>query len=66
VSRQSHFYRRRKCAKRVDKRKLSDVIFHETDHTPKPWIPDITGKRILKKAFSAVRIALESLTIWYQ
>jgi hypothetical protein len=41
-----HFYRCSKCSQFVDKRELRDVIFHETDHKPKPHIPTITGKPI--------------------
>jgi hypothetical protein len=41
-----HFYRCSKCGQLVDERELRDVIFHETDHKPKPHIPKIRGKRI--------------------
>jgi hypothetical protein len=38
-----HFYCCSKCGQFVDKRELRDVIFHETDHKPKPHIPRIRG-----------------------
>jgi hypothetical protein len=44
-----HFYRCSKCGQFVDKRELPDVIFHETDHKPKPRIPRIIGKPIQKR-----------------
>ena len=34
--RDGNFYRCSKCGQLVDKRELSDVIFHETDHKPNP------------------------------
>jgi hypothetical protein len=44
-----HFYWCSKCRQFVDKRELRDVIFHETDHKPKPHIPRIIGKPIPKR-----------------
>jgi hypothetical protein len=44
-----HFYRCATCHQYVDKRELRDVIFHETDHKPKPHIPRIIGKPIRKR-----------------
>jgi uncharacterized C2H2 Zn-finger protein len=44
-----HFYRCPECGQVVDKRELRDVIFHETDHKPKPDIPRIIGKPIDKR-----------------
>jgi hypothetical protein len=44
-----HFYQCAKCGEFVDKRELLDVIFHETDQKPKPHIPRIIGKPILKR-----------------
>jgi uncharacterized C2H2 Zn-finger protein len=41
-----HFFQCPKCGQFVDKRDLRDVIFHVTDHKPKPDIPRIKGKRI--------------------
>jgi hypothetical protein len=43
-----HFYQYPKCGQFVDKRELRGVIFHETNHKPKPHIPRIIGKPILK------------------
>jgi hypothetical protein len=37
-SEKRHFYRCR-CGEMVDKRQLDDVLFHETDHRPRPDIP---------------------------
>ena len=31
-----HFFQCSRCGKFVDRRELRDVIFHETDHKPKP------------------------------
>ena len=36
-----HFFQCPECGEFVDKRELRDVIFHETDHKPKPHIPRI-------------------------
>jgi hypothetical protein len=33
-----HFYQCRGCAEMVDKRQLDEVLFHETDHKPRPDI----------------------------
>ena len=33
-----HFYKCQKCGQMVDKRQLDDVLFHETDHMPRPDI----------------------------
>ena len=35
-----HFFQCPKCSQFVDKRELRDVIFHVTDHKPKPGIPE--------------------------
>jgi predicted RNA-binding Zn-ribbon protein involved in translation (DUF1610 family) len=37
---QEHVYRCPECGQFVDKRELRDVIFHATDHKPKPHIPE--------------------------
>jgi len=34
-----HFYKCSKCGEMVDRRQLDDVLFHETDHRPRPDIP---------------------------
>ena len=39
-----HFFQCPKCDQFVDKRELRDVIFHVTNHKPKPEIPRIKGK----------------------
>jgi hypothetical protein len=44
-----HFFQCPKCCQFVDKRELQDVIFHVTNHKPKPRIPRITGKPIPKR-----------------
>ena len=31
-----HFYKCSECGEMVDRRKLDDVLFHETDHKPRP------------------------------
>lgn len=36
-SEKRHFYKCR-CGEMVDKRQLDDVLFHETDHKPRPDI----------------------------
>jgi uncharacterized C2H2 Zn-finger protein len=41
---EEHFFQCPKCGDLVDKRELRDVIFHLTDHKPKPHIPRIKGK----------------------
>jgi hypothetical protein len=33
-----HFYECKKCSEMVDMRQLDDVLFHETDHKPRPDI----------------------------
>ena len=43
------FFHCPKCGQFVDKRELRDVIFHVTDHKPKPEIPTIKGKAIPKR-----------------
>jgi hypothetical protein len=43
-----HFFRCSRCGQFVDRRELRDLIFHETDHKPKPYIPRIIGKPIPK------------------
>jgi hypothetical protein len=35
-SEKEHFYKCKRCGEMVDKRQLDDVLFHETDHTPRP------------------------------
>jgi hypothetical protein len=32
----THFYRCSQCGEMVDRRQLDDVLFHETDHKPRP------------------------------
>jgi hypothetical protein len=44
-----HFFQCPKCSQFVDKHELRDVIFHVTDHKPKPHIPRIIGKPIRKR-----------------
>jgi uncharacterized C2H2 Zn-finger protein len=44
-----HFFQCPKCGEFVDTRELRDVIFHVTDHKPKPHIPRIKGKPIPKR-----------------
>ena len=52
-----HFYRCAKCGEFVDKRELRDVIFHETDHKPKPHIPRIIGNSNTHANENDVRVA---------
>jgi hypothetical protein len=33
-----HFYKCSRCGEMVDVRQLDDVLFHETDHNPRPDI----------------------------
>jgi hypothetical protein len=33
-----HFYQCSRCREMVDRRQLDDVLFHETDHKPRPDI----------------------------
>ena len=33
-----HFYKCSRCGEMVDRRQLDDVLFHETDHKPRPDI----------------------------
>jgi len=33
-----HFYKCQQCGEMVDMRQLDDVLFHETDHKPRPDI----------------------------
>jgi hypothetical protein len=33
-----HFYKCQQCGELVDKRQLDNVVFHETDHKPRPDI----------------------------
>jgi hypothetical protein len=33
-----HFYKCEQCGEMVDRRQLDDVLFHETDHKPRPDI----------------------------
>jgi hypothetical protein len=37
-SEKRHFYKCTQCREMVDRRQLDDVIFHETDHKPRPDI----------------------------
>jgi hypothetical protein len=37
-SERRHFYRCSWCGEMVDQRQLDDVLFHETDHKPRPDI----------------------------
>ena len=53
-----HFYWCSKCRQFVDKRELRDVIFHETDHRPKPHIPRIKGKPIPKRLSRRYNLAM--------
>ena len=39
----THFYKCQQCGEMVDKRQLDDVLFHETDHKPRP---DVQYKNI--------------------
>jgi len=60
-----HFYWCSKCRQFVDKRELRDVIFHETDHRPKPHIPRIKGKPIpkrLSRRYNPARIVFNCRT----
>jgi hypothetical protein len=57
-----HFFHCPKCGDFVDKRELRDVIFHLTDHKPKPQIPRIIGNQC-RCVFPVIRIALESFLI---
>ena len=41
-----HFFQCSKCGELVDNRELRDVIFHETNHKQKPYIPRIIEKPI--------------------
>jgi hypothetical protein len=47
-----HFFQCPKCGEFVDKRALRDVIFHLTDHKPKPHIPRIKEKPTPKRPSS--------------
>jgi hypothetical protein len=38
ASEQAHFFRCEKCGEFVDKRQLDEVLYHETDHRPRPDI----------------------------
>ena len=46
ASQDSHLCRCPKCDQQVDKRKLRDVVFHETDHKPNLRIPRISERPI--------------------
>ena len=35
---EKHFYQCSRCGEMVDMRQLDDVLFHETDHKPRPDI----------------------------
>jgi hypothetical protein len=37
-SERKHFYKCSRCGEMVDKRQLDEVLFHETDHKPRPDI----------------------------
>jgi hypothetical protein len=37
-SEKRHFYQCSRCGEMVDMRQLDDVLFHETDHKPRPDI----------------------------
>ena len=37
-SEKEHFYKCGQCGEMVDMRQLDDVVFHETDHKPRPDI----------------------------
>jgi hypothetical protein len=37
-SEKRHFYKCSRCGEMVDRRQLDDVLFHETDHKPRPDI----------------------------
>jgi hypothetical protein len=44
-----HFFQCPKCCQFVDGRELRDVIFHVTNHKPKPRIPRIRGEPVPKR-----------------
>ncbi len=35
-SEKQHFYKWARCGEMVDMRQLDDLVFHETDHKPRP------------------------------
>jgi hypothetical protein len=37
-SEKQHFYKCARCGEMIDMRQLDDVVFHETDHKPRPDI----------------------------
>jgi hypothetical protein len=47
-SEKRHFYKCSRCGEMVDKRQLDDVLFHETDHKPRPDIQYSRSVRIKK------------------
>jgi hypothetical protein len=46
-SEKRHFYKCSRCGEMVDRRQLDDVLFHETDHKPRPDI-NTAGRSELK------------------
>ena len=45
-SEKEHFYKCGQCGEMVDMRQLDDVVFHETDHKPRPDIQSGGSLRI--------------------